>query len=178
MWRLVLMLLVLVCCPTMAQEVIGPEPPLTPQASAALEEFLAREVEQKQIPALSIALVDGDRVIWARGFGLRDPERNLPASAETVYRVGSVSKLFTDIAAMQLVEEGVLDLDAPITQVLPEFAPEDPFGKPITLRHLMSHRAGLVREPPVGHYFDPDSPLLSETVASLNATRLVFEPGT
>jgi len=105
-------------------------------------------------PALSIALVDDQQIVWAQGFGFADPARKTPATAETVYRVGSVSKLFTDIAIMQQVERGKLDLDAPITKYLPSFHPTNPFQlPPITLRELMSHRAGLLREPPVGHYF-------------------------
>lgn len=130
------------------------------------------------LPALSIALVDNQQVLWAQGFGMADPARKIPAAADTIYRVGSVSKLFTDTAIMQLVEKGEIDLDAPITRYLPDFHPTNPFGKPITLRELMSHRSGLVREPPVGHYFDSTSPGLKETVESLNSTTLVYPPGT
>src|SRR5207302_5125243 len=114
----------------------------------------------------------GQAVVWARGFGLADPKAKRPATAETVYRVGSVSKLFTDIAVMRLVEQGRLDLDAPVTKYLPDFTPGNPFDKPITLRQLMTHRSGLVRESPVGNYFDPTSPSLAQTVASLNRTQL------
>ncbi len=143
-----------------------------------LEPWVAAEVAAKGLPALSIALVDDQRIVWARGFGFADAARTVPASAETLYRVGSVSKLFTDLAVMQLVEQGRLDLDAPVARILPEFAPQNPFGVPITLRQLMSHRAGLVREPPVGHYFDPTSPPLFDVVKSLAGTTLLFEPGT
>lgn len=115
-----------------------------------LEGWVAAEVEAKNLPGLSIALVDDQRVVWARGFGFADPSRRRPATADTVYRVGSVSKLFTDLAAMQLVEQGKLDLDAPLERALPGFAPRNPFGAPVTLRLLMCHRSGLVREPPVG----------------------------
>src|SRR5207302_8403853 len=118
----------------------------------------------------------GQAVVWARGFGLADPKAKRPATAETVYRVGSVSKLFTDLAVMRLVERGELDLDAPVTKYLPDFRPGNPFDKPITLRQLMTHRSGLVREPPVGNYFDPTAPTLAETVASLNRTKLVYPP--
>jgi CubicO group peptidase (beta-lactamase class C family)/D-alanyl-D-alanine dipeptidase len=151
-----------------------------PYAAAipALDTWVAAEVEAKGLPALSLALVDDQRIVWARGFGFADAGRRAPATAETVHRVGSVSKLFTDIAVMQLVEEGRLDLDAPVSRVLPEFAPGNPFHSPITLRHLMSHRSGLVREPPVGHYFDPDAPPLLDVVKSLARTSLVFAPGT
>ncbi len=136
------------------------------------------EVEQKQLPAFSISLVDKDRIVWAEGFGFQDANRKVPATAETVYRVGSVSKLFTDIAVMQSAEDGKLDLDAPVQTYLPEFRPKNPHGIPITLRQLMSHRSGLVRESPVGHYFDPDEPSLADTVASLNQTSLIYKPET
>ncbi|UCD25214.1 MAG: beta-lactamase family protein, partial [Gemmatimonadota bacterium] len=145
---------------------------------AALESLIEHEVRDKEISALSIALVDGEETVWASGFGYADRVDSVRATAKTVYRVGSVSKLFTDIAVMQLVERGELDLDAPITQYLPEFAPGNPYGTPITLRQLMSHHSGLVREPPVGHYFDPTEPSLAQTVASLNETSLVYQPET
>ena len=90
---------------------------------AALERFIGREMADKELPALSIALVDDQRIVWARGFGFADPEGRVAATADTVYRVGSVSKLFTDLAVMQLVEQGKLDLDAPVTNYLPDFKP-------------------------------------------------------
>jgi CubicO group peptidase (beta-lactamase class C family) len=93
--------------------------------------------------------------------------------ADSVYRVGSVSKLFTDIAVMQLVESCKLDLDAPIQNYVPDLQAKNPYDIPLTLRQLMSHRSGLVRESPVGNYFDPNEPTLGETIASLNSTSLV-----
>src|SRR5579871_91617 len=75
-------------------------------ATGALENFIVQEMESKGLPALSIALVDGQRIVWARGFGLADPDRHIGATADTVYRIGSVSKLFTDIGVMQQVEKG------------------------------------------------------------------------
>lgn len=147
-------------------------------AIEALEKFIRHEMADKDLPALSIALVDDQRTVWAEGFGFADPVNKVPATANTVYRVGSVSKLFTDIAVMQLVEQGKLDLDAPVSRYLPEFKPRNAFAKQVTLRQLMSHRSGLVREPPVGHYFDPGDPTLAATVASLNKTSLVYPPET
>jgi CubicO group peptidase (beta-lactamase class C family)/D-alanyl-D-alanine dipeptidase len=142
-----------------------------------LEPMIEWERRTKGIPAISIALVDDQQIVWARGFGLERIADSVPATAETVYRVGSVSKLFTDLAIMQLVERSTLDLDAPVTRYLPDFTPVNPFGTPITLRHLMSHRSGLVREPPAGHYFDTSGTTLAATVASLSPTTLVYAPG-
>src|SRR5947209_3013166 len=73
-------------------------------AVALLRPFIEQQVAEKQLPALSIALVDDQQVVWAQGFGLADPQAKVVATAQTVYRIGSVSKLFTDIGIMQLVE--------------------------------------------------------------------------
>ena len=141
-----------------------------------LSERIAKAIDRNAIPSMAIGLYDDTGMLWADGFG-KARDDGMPASYQTVYRVGSVSKLFTDIAVMQLVAKGELDLDAPVTDYLTDFQPENPFDVPITLRQLMCHRAGLVREPPVGHYIDASEPSLRETVESLNATTLVHEPG-
>ncbi|MCZ6795640.1 MAG: serine hydrolase [Planctomycetota bacterium] len=141
-----------------------------------LRGLIRREIADKGIPALSIALVDGDDIVWAEGFGYADPDRKTPATAATVYRVGSVSKLFTDLAVMQLVERGEIDLDAPVSRYLADFRADNPYGTPVTLRQLMCHRSGLVREPPVGNYFDASGPTLEATVRSLDGTKLVYPP--
>jgi CubicO group peptidase (beta-lactamase class C family) len=146
--------------------------------AAVLKSVIEREIQEKQLPAFSIALVDGDQIVWAQGFGYQDPEKKIPATAHTVYRVGSVSKLFTDIGIMQMVEAGKIDLDAPVEKYVSDFHPHNPFGAPITLRELMAHRSGLLREPPIGNYFDPTEPSLEATVRSINETELVYAPGT
>ncbi len=168
--------LLLLASPCFAQPSVPPAEPYQ-AAVAELEKLIKHEVDDKKLPALSIALVDDQKVVWAAGFGFQDRARKIPATAETVYRVGSVSKLFTDVAVMQLVEKGELDLDAPVAKYLPGFNPVYKAGeKPITLRMLMSHRSGLIREPPVGNYFDPSEAGLAKTVASLNGIGLIYPP--
>ncbi len=121
--------LVAVVVATLAVAVLSsPARPAAPStdygaAIAALERFIEHEMADKELPALSIALVDDQRTVWSRGFGFADPERRVEAAADTVYRVGSVSKLFTDIALMQLVEQGKVDLDTTVDRYLPEFHP-------------------------------------------------------
>ncbi|MEC7583752.1 MAG: serine hydrolase [Planctomycetota bacterium] len=162
----------------------------TPQGKknvrADLTAFVEHQMRDKQLPAVCLALVSADGTnpewFWSAAFGTasavdRSAANRRMASKDTVHRVASVSKLFTATAAMVLAERGELDLDAPVTDYLPEFQPENPFDKPITVRLLLGHRAGLVREGPVGHYFDPEEPDLASTIASLNETRLVHEPG-
>lgn len=180
--RMLIVIAILFLCPTLqAEQAPATNSDRIQDYSAALSKLqiaIRHEVQSKDLPAFSIALVDDDRVVWAEGFGFQDADKKHPATAESIYRVGSVSKLVTDIAVMRLVESGKLDLDRPIKDYLPDFAPKNPFGIPITLRHLMSHQSGLVRESPVGNYFDPSEPSLSATVASLNDTSLVYKPQT
>ncbi len=147
-------------------------------AVASIEAFLRGEMESKAIPGVAIALVDGEQTVFAQGYGLADPQKQMPATAATLFRVGSVSKLFVAMALMREVERGRIDLDSPVQEYLPSFQPQNPFSRPITLREILCHRSGLVREPPVGHYFDDREPTVAETVESLNSTTLVYEPFT
>src|SRR4051794_26443605 len=104
--RRAVLLLVLVCPgATRAAPLTPPAKPYQ-EVGRALEALIEREMPDKELPALSIVLVDDQTVVWAKGFGLADPQKKTPATADTVYRVGSVSKLFTDLAVMQLVERG------------------------------------------------------------------------
>lgn len=140
------------------------------------------EVGRGHISGVSIALVEGSAVIWSEGFGLADKANRKPATPDTVYRVGSISKLFTALAAMQLWEQGRLDIDAPIDRYVPEFRPVNPdpsrFADAITARQLMCHRSGLIREAPVGGYFDDSEPTAEATVASLADCVRVHPPNT
>ncbi|PZU51319.1 MAG: serine hydrolase [Sphingomonas sp.] len=147
-------------------------------AIAAVEAAAQAELADKQVPSIAIAVVGRNGILWSGAFGHSDAAGSSAATADTIYRAGSVSKLFTDLAIMRLVEQGKVDLDAPVTTYLPDFRPTNPYGVPITLRHLMTHRSGLVREAPRGHYFDNEAKGQADAVASLNATTLVAKPGT
>ncbi|MDR2991284.1 MAG: beta-lactamase family protein [Burkholderiaceae bacterium] len=113
-----------------------------------LEGYIQHEIARYKVEGLSVALVDDQKIVWASGFGWADAAAKIPAGPDTRYRVGSISKLFTDTAAMQLVAEGRLDLDAPVQNTLPWFSIGSawPNTKPITLRQLMAHHSGLPRD--------------------------------
>lgn len=141
-----------------------------------LKPWIEAEVATKQIPALSLVLVDDQTVVWCEGFGHTDADKKAHAGPHTIYRIGSVSKPITALLLMLFVEQGKIDLDAPVDTYLPDFGPKNISGKKITLRQALSHRTGLVREPPVGGYFDATYPTLEATVKSLNKTELIYEP--
>ncbi|MEA1882734.1 MAG: serine hydrolase [Candidatus Marinimicrobia bacterium] len=144
--------------------------------AAKLNDAIEYEIEAKDLNAISMVLVDDQQIVWASGFGYEDPEKLIPADSYTIYRVGSVSKLFTDMAIMQRVAKGDINLDAPIQTYLPDFTPNNPYDKPITLRQLMSHRSGLLREPRQGNYFADDEVSLKTTVESIIPSTLVHAP--
>ncbi|MGH7620885.1 MAG: serine hydrolase domain-containing protein, partial [Gemmatimonadaceae bacterium] len=114
------------------------------KVAALLEREIAREMREQAVPALSIALVDSDRIVWARGFGTIDTLHRDSATAQTIYGAGSLSSLFTALGVTQLAEQHSLDLDAPVTRLIPTFHPRSSFGAPVTLRHLIGQRSGLV----------------------------------
>ena len=151
-----------------------------PARLPALHEAIKREISAGNISGVSVALVEGNRIVYVDGFGFANKKKNIPATRDTVYRAGSISKLFTALAAMQLAEQKKLSIDQPVAELWHDFRPVNPFpeAKPITLRQLMCHRAGMFRECPVGSYFDPSDPGLRATVRSIDACVLVYPPET
>ncbi len=115
------------------------------QVRQYMEPLIRKEMKKQKVPGLSIVLVDDQQVVWAQGFGYADEANEVPATPETIYRVGSISKLFTATAVMQLVEQGRIDIDKPLQTYLPEFSIRTRFpnSNPITLRSLMTHHSGL-----------------------------------
>jgi CubicO group peptidase (beta-lactamase class C family) len=96
------------------------------------------------IPGATVAVVKDGQIIFSKGYGYADIEERKPVLAnETLFRVGSVSKLFIWTAAMQLAEEGRLDLDADINVYLKEFQIPATYSKPITFKDLMAHTPGF-----------------------------------
>lgn len=107
--------------------------------------LIEREMEDADITGLSIALVDDQQVVWAQGFGFADKAANIRATADTTYHLGSIAKVFTATAAMQLAEQGKLDIDQPLQKYLPDFSIKSRYGdtRGITPRNIMTHHSGL-----------------------------------
>lgn len=108
-------------------------------------QFIRNEMKKTDAIGLSIALVDNQRLVWAQGFGYANIRKDQAATPDTVYRIGSLTKIFTTLAAMQLSEQGKLNIDAPLKSLLPEFAIRTRFETktPITVRDLVTHHSGL-----------------------------------
>lgn len=115
---------------------------------AYLDKYLSGQIRSGKAQAISIALIDDQRVIWSKGFGLASRQPQVPATPATIYRIGSITKLFTATALLKLREQGKVDLDTPLRDYLPEFSIKslDPEAEPITLRHLLTHHSGMPRD--------------------------------
>jgi D-alanyl-D-alanine carboxypeptidase len=114
------------------------------EAFERLDRFVEQRLAQAGTPGLALALTDRDRVLSVRCYGVTDLAAGTPVTPETLFEIGSIGKSFTGVVVQQLREEGLLDLDAPVTDYLPWFAVRPAFG-PITLGHLLSHTAGIIR---------------------------------
>ena len=164
-------------------------PPPGSQEARAQEEELARAiaagrramqehmVDTGRAPGSAVAVALGERVVWEEGFGLAELEQEVAASPTTRFGLGSLSKVLTMACAARLAEDGVLDLDAPIEELLPDF----PFaGEGITLRRLAAHQSGLTDDVAARHY---DASIHYPTIAAayeeiVAGERMAAEAGT
>jgi CubicO group peptidase (beta-lactamase class C family) len=99
------------------------------------------EMRAGKLPGLSLAVTQDGKIIYAEGFGSRDREKNLPATPDTLYGIGSITKSFVAIAIMQLIEKGEIDLDDPVSMHTPMRLGLD--ENPITIHHLLTHSLGV-----------------------------------
>ncbi len=157
-----------------------PQDPIDPaDLEIFLDEFFDQNMEELNIPGAAVVVVKDGKILFIEGYGFADIEQQIPVDpAQTIMRLASISKLFTATAAMQLVEQGLLDLDADVNQYLAGVQlPDDPSG-PVTLRQLLTHTAGF-EDRVIGIVtFDPDAYLPLEEHLASNIPERVLEPGT
>ncbi|WP_244918744.1 serine hydrolase domain-containing protein [Paenibacillus dendritiformis] len=109
-------------------------------------EYIRQQMEQWKVPGLSIAVIQGQQIVMAEGFGLRNVEQGLEVTPETLFAIGSCTKAFTAMSAGMLVDEGKLDWDRPVKEYLPNFKLYDSIAtERITIRDMLCHRSGLPR---------------------------------
>lgn len=164
-------------------------PPAPPQAGGArqltkadvdtwLDGYMPYALRSADIPGAVVAVVKDGRILTARGFGYADLAHRTPVDPErTLFRPGSVSKLFTWTAVMQMVEQGKLDLDADINRYLDfRIPPRD--GQPVTLRQLMTHTGGFEERAKGLITYDPKRDMPLEAYLKAWTPHRIFAPGT
>jgi CubicO group peptidase (beta-lactamase class C family) len=123
---------------------VSPEPLNSQDVGAFLDKYFAENMEKFHVPGASVAVVKNGEVIATKGYGYANVEQKIPADPDrTVFRLASVSKPFTAIAALQLVEQGKLRLDENVNHYLRLFQFEDNYPRPVTLQNLLTHTAGF-----------------------------------
>lgn len=141
-FRSLLLALPLLACAAQAED----EPKQAPAASLAeLDQRLADVFRTENVPGATVAIIEDDAVVFTKAYGLADVARQAPATPETVFRAGSISKSIVGIAVMMLVEEGKLDLDAKLAELAPEIRFRNAWeaSDPVRVAHLMEHTTGF-----------------------------------
>jgi CubicO group peptidase (beta-lactamase class C family) len=121
-----------------------------------LPETCASSMQQRGWPGLSIAVVLDQKIVFSKAFGYADVDKKIPATTKTIYRVGSMTKLFSATMLMQLAERGKVNIDDPLIKYIPAYKPKYPANTgPTTLRQLATHTSGLHVDAAQGfwHYF-------------------------
>lgn len=145
----------------------------------AIDAYIQRQMHRLKMPGVSLAIVEGDKIVHPRGFGRARPHGQAP-TPQTPFFIGSLTKSFTAIAVMQLVEAGKIELDAPVRRYLPWFRLADPAASArMTVRHLLNQTSGLPMLPGMTLLADfDDSPGVAEREArSLSTVKLPRSPG-
>jgi CubicO group peptidase (beta-lactamase class C family) len=150
-------------------------PPSESDAATRIDNYVRGRLPNLRTPGLSLVVVEGDQVILSRGYGFADRDAGTPMTENTPIAVGSTNKGMTAVAVMQLVEQGRVDLDAPVLRYLPDFGMADDRAADITVRQLLSHTSGI----PAGTASDgaQDNEALQRRVASLASVKLERVPG-
>lgn len=149
---------------------------------AKIETLVAEIMASGQVPGAAVGIVKDGELVYAKGFGITELGGDEPVTADSIFHMGSVAKTATAVAIMQLVEAGKIDLDAPLTEYLPDFALADPDLGEVTIRRLLSHTAGM--PDPIdwlAEYQDEnlrsDDAALDDYVRSLGDQSLTYQPG-
>ncbi len=123
------------------------------------------------MPSVSASVFRGDELVWQQALGLADVEAGTAASADTQYRIGSITKTFTAVGILQLRDAGELSLDDPLTTYLPESAHGPTLGR------MLAHSSGLQREPPGEIWETMQAPSREELLAGTADAEQVLDPG-
>ena len=152
-------------------------------AITKIDKLFLAEYQKDRAAGLTVGVVSGPQLVWTKSYGLADVERDKPSTADTVYRIGSITKQFTALMLLQLVEQGKVHLSDPVRKYFPEvkrIAGKYAAAPPITLIQLATHRGGLSQEPTnmEAYTTGPVSKWEQTLIAALKNLRYEEEPDT
>lgn len=145
--------------------------------SAEIDRFLQAHLERIPVPGFSVVIVDGDEVVYGKGFGLERVDSEEPMTSRSSVAIGSLTKSFTAVAVMQLMEEGLVDLDAPVTRYVPWFRTADGRQNEITIRRLLNNTSGIPSRDQWLFRVDSSEQAMERSVRELSNVKLSRQPG-
>jgi D-alanyl-D-alanine carboxypeptidase len=144
------------------------------------EAWVESQMAYKGLPGLAIGVVYDQELVWSRGFGFSNTELQKPVQPDTLFRIASITKLFTSTALLQLRDAGKLQLDDPVVKHLPWFKIQkrEEDAPQVLLRHLITHTSGLPRESASPYWDTAEFPTYDEVKNKLPEQEQVLRPGT
>ena len=146
-----------------------------------LRDGLPAWIKERDVPGVAVAVVDDKDILWQGVYGYTSRAKDRPVTPRTLFSIQSMSKSFTALAVLMAVQDGLVDLDRPVTDYLPDFTVhsrfEDRPERKMTLRHLLAHRAGFTHEAPVGGNYDSRPHAFAEHILSISDTWLRYPVG-
>lgn len=137
-----------------------------------------QDINSGKACSATIAIMDNGKVVYAEGFGMADREQSIPVNTDTIFNIGSISKIYCSTAIMLLVDDGKVDLDEYVINYLPEFEMADPRYKDITVRMLLNHTSGLPGTTSANNFgFELNPEVYSDTLENLSHSHLKYQPG-
>jgi len=159
----------------------GKAQPITAEAlserRAAIDDFLLRHMAETPLPGLSAVVVKGADMVFSRGYGVEVVGHDRPMTEHSPVAIGSLTKSFTALAVMQLVDQGKVDLKQPITRYLPWFQTADRKEQEITVASLLYNTSGIPSEDAWVHSRDTSEDAIEAGVRALGKSPLVRTPG-
>lgn len=153
-------------------------PQAVKEVAHLLDVWLPSKLLHSRIPGVSVGITYKGKLLYAQGFGFADLERKIPATEKTQYHIASISKTFTTVAIMQLVEQGKVRLDDKLNQYIPWFQGKNKIADAnnITIRQVLSHTSGIFRDGDTDHWISGNFP--KDLSKSFSSTALILENAT
>ena len=178
--QIFLLVLILICTsPTFSEEKAKAD---FSEAIRLIDTWLEAQRDYDNLPGISVAIVTDQEILWSKGYGMADLEKEVTSSPSTIYSICSISKLFTSVAIMQLRDAGKLRLEDLVADHLSWFNLQQQFPDtgPITIRSVLTHSSGLPRESDYTYWTGPDFPFPSpkQVKARLGSQKTLYSPST
>ncbi len=184
--RISLILLTMVCLSSLAftgcnrtagAEIPSTSSPETATAYPEIDDYVIQQMTDENIPGLAVVVVQGEEIIYLKGFGVTSLSDPSPITPQTIFDLASISKSFTALGVLLLRDDGLIDLDAPVQQYLPDFQLDDPQAADITVRQLLNQTSGLPGNLSAPLIFQQGEDEFKAMVDAVNRLRLNRPPG-